>query len=288
MSATGTKSVLAVLAVGLAVTTVTPAGAVPRRIDVYRGPDALVRALDRARAGDVVRVHRGRYREAVTIDKRLTVKAVGPGRVVVDGRCRTATVLDVEANGVTLKGFTVQGATAGLGTIEVDFSGVSGGAARRMVLRDTCDDAEYGINVFGTGSVVVRRSVAHGFGDAGIYVGGIGAGPVTVSENHAYGSVRGIIVEDSAPGTVAVVDNRLDGNGTGIFLHGSDGVLVRGNLVSGNLEYGIHVDPSSDGNSLFENLVSGSGILDVLDEGAGNCWNGTAYGTGSPSPPPTC
>jgi len=81
----GARTVLAVLAVGLAVTTVTPAGAAPRRIDVYRGPDALVRALDRARAGDGLRVHRGRYREAVTIGKRMTVKAVGPGRVVVVG-----------------------------------------------------------------------------------------------------------------------------------------------------------------------------------------------------------
>jgi len=101
-----------------------------------------------------------------------------------------------------------------------------------MVLRDTCD-AEHGINVFRTGSVAVRRSVAHGFTDAGIYVGGIGAGPVTMAGNQSYGSVRGIIIEDSAPGTVAVVDNRLDGNGTGIFLNGSDGVLVRGNLRLG-------------------------------------------------------
>lgn len=270
-------------------TAAIPATAAPRRIDVFEGRGALGDALGRARAGDIIRLHRGRYRDAVTITKRVTVKAVGPGRVVVDGRCRTGIVVDVEADGVTLRGFTVRGADEGFGVapIEVDLSGVSGGVARRMVFRDSCD-AEYGINVFGTGSVVVTRSVAHGFSDAGIYVGGITTGPVTVARNHAYGSVRGIIIEDSSPGTVAVLDNRADGNGTGIFLHGSDSVLVQGNTVSGNQEHGIHVDPTSDANSLLENLVSGSGGFDLLDEGAGNCWNGTTYGTASPSPAPTC
>jgi parallel beta-helix repeat protein len=283
------RAAAVVVVVCLAVTAAIPAAAAARRIDVFAGRGALGRAIDRARAGDVIRIHGGRYREAVTITKRVTVKAVGPGRVVVDGRCRTRVVVDVEADGVTLRGFTVRGADEGFGVapIEVDLSGVSGGVARRMVFRDSCE-AEYGINVFGTGSVVVARSVAHGFSDAGIYVGGITTGPVTVARNHAYGSVRGIMIEDSAPGTVAVLANRLDGNGTGIFLHGSDSALVQGNSVSGNQEYGIHVDPTSDANSLFENLVSGSGVFDVLDEGAGNCWNGTTYGTASPSPPPTC
>jgi parallel beta-helix repeat protein len=277
------------LAAGLVVTAAIPAAAAPRRIDVHEGRGALGDALGRARPGDVIRVHRGRYREAVTITKRVTVKAVGPGRVVVDGRCRTGIVIDVEADGVTLRGFTVRGADEGFGAvpIEVDLSAVSGAVARRMVFRDTCE-AEYGINVFGTGSVVVGRSVAHGFSDAGIYVGGIATGPVTVVRTHAYGSVRGIIVEDSAPGTVTVLGNRVDGNGTGIFLHGSDSVLLQGNTVAANQEYGIHVDATSDANSLFENLVSGSGVFDVLDEGAGNCWNGTTYGTASPDPPPTC
>lgn len=273
----------------LAVLGPAPAAGRARRIDVFRGPDALARAIDGARAGDVLRIHRGRYLEVLEIDKPLTLKAVGPGRVIVDGRCQTGIVIDVVSNGVTLKGFTVQGATGGFGSspIEVNFSGVSDGRVRRMVFRDTCD-AEYGINVFGTGSMVVRGSVAHGFSDAGIYIGGISQGPVTAVDNDAYGSAQGIIVEDSTPGAVAVLDNRVDGNTKGIFVHNSDGELIQGNLVSGSAEYGIHLDATSDGNSILGNPISGSGVLDAFDEGTGNCWNGTTFGTASPNPPPTC
>jgi parallel beta-helix repeat protein len=59
-------------------------------------------------------------------------------------------------------------------------------------------------------------------------------------------------------------------------------------MVIGNGQYGIHADGSSDGNRLFSNAISGSGTLDVFDQGTANCWNGTTYSTASPSPPPTC
>jgi parallel beta-helix repeat protein len=230
----------------------------------------------------------------LVIDVPVTIKAVGPGRVIVDGRCQTRFTIDVLADHVMLKRLTVQGATSGLGDFpsEVNFSGVSDGAARRMLFRDTCD-AEYGINVFGTGDMVVRRSEARGFSDAGIYIGGITAGPVTALENETHSNNRGIIVEDSTPGTVAVLDNRThdnpapgEGLPSGIFVHNSDGELFRGNLVADNGLHGIHVDPTSDGNRLFSNAISGSGTLD--DEGTANCWNGTTYATASPNPPPTC
>jgi nitrous oxidase accessory protein NosD len=190
-----------------------PAAARPRCIDVFHGESTLARAVERARPGDVLRVHRGRYRETLVIDVPVTIKAVGPGKVIVDGRCQARFSIDVLADHVTLKGFTVQGATSGFGDFpsEVNFSGVSDGAARRMLFRDTCD-AEYGINVFGTGSMVVRRSEARGFSDAGIYIGGVTEGPVTAVDNDTHDSNRGIIVEDSTLGTVVVLDNRAHDN----------------------------------------------------------------------------
>jgi hypothetical protein len=64
---------------------------------------------------------------------------------------------------------TVQGADIAFSPLpsEVGFTGVGEGAAKKLVLRDTCD-GEYGVNVFGTGRMLVRNSVARGLSDAGL------------------------------------------------------------------------------------------------------------------------
>lgn len=275
----------------------SPAVGTPRRIDVFHAPGALGRAIERARPHDLLRIHRGRYREVLSIDIPLTLKAVGAGRVVVDGRCRTGVVIDVLSDGVTLKGLTVQGATQEFSTLptEVNFAGVSGGAAKRLVLRDSCD-AEYGINVFNTGRMIVRNTVSRGFSDAGLYIGGIVEGPVTVERNEAYDSNRGIIVEDSLPGTVRVVLNDVHDNAApgespspgGIALIRTDGVDVVSNLVRGSLVYGITADADSTGNRIHTNDIGGSGTLDAYDQSGANCWNGTVAATRDPDPLPTC
>lgn len=288
--------VVALCACSSPVPAAAPAAGGQARIDVFPGPGALAKAVSQAHAGDILRIHRGRYREAIDIDKPLTLKAVGPGPVTVDGRCRTGVTIDVISGGVTLRGFRVVGATEGYGELpsEVDFAGVSGGRAKDMVFRDTCD-AQYGINIFDTGSMVVTGSLARGFSDAGIYVGAIAEGPVSATKNETRGSNVGVIVEDSAPGTVSVIgndvhDNTAPGEGepTGILLRGSDGELVQGNTVRDNGTYGIYLDGNSDGNRIFDNAVSGSGTLDALDKGSGNCWNGTTAATRQPDPLPVC
>jgi hypothetical protein len=271
-----------------------------RKIDVFPGPDAITRALEKARDGDILRVHRGRYREVVEVDKDVTVKGVGKGMPTIDGRCGTGVVVNVLVDGVTLKRLRVQGADEGFGGLpsEVNLAGVSGVAVRRLAFRDTCD-AEYGINVYSTGPVVVAHSVARGFSDAGLYVGGILQGPVLFSRNEALDNNRGIIIEDSFPGTVVVADNLVHNNdepGTGepsgIDIIRTDGVDVLRNVVRDNLVYGIraYADPKnvSTSNRIYDNVISGSGTFDAYDETGENCWNGTTYGTASPNPPPTC
>lgn len=273
-----------------------------RRIDVFPGKNAIGRAIRAASPGDVLRIHPGRYPEVVEIDKRLTLRGVGKRLPTIDGRCRTGIVVDVRADGVRLKRLRVQGASGEAGALstEVNFAFVTNGVARRMVFRDTCD-AEYGVNVYRTGRVVVARSRARGFADAGLYVGDTLEGPVFFRRNEAFDNNRGIIVEDSLPGTVVVSGNVVYGNdqpGTGpepsgIDVIRTDGALIVRNVVRDNLVYGIraYAQPQnvSEGNRFFDNVVSGSGTYDVYDETVTqNCWNGTTYGTASPDPPPQC
>jgi parallel beta-helix repeat protein len=246
-------------------------------------PGQLQAAIERARAGDRLVIHPGRYRGAFVIGKRLTiVGAAGRKRPVIDGGCATRVTIAVRAPGVVLRHLHVVGATEGFGSLptEVDFSGVASGRAVDLVVRDTCD-AEYGINVFGSQRVDVIDNRGFGFSDAPFYVGSIrdtGGGVLRVRGNEGFASNRGIIVEDSAGGRIVVHDNRLHGNRapgegvpTGIFLHRSDGVLLTENVVVGNGRFGIHLDPGSDRNRLFANTARRNPGGNLRNEGSGNC-----------------
>jgi nitrous oxidase accessory protein NosD len=272
------------------------------KVHVFPGRnDPLTRAIERAEAGDVLVIHRGRYHEAVEIDKDITLKGVGKRRPIIDGGCETGIVVNVLVSGVTLKRLRVQGANEGFGSLpsEVNFVGVSNGAARRMVFRDTCD-AEYGVNIYRTGPIEITRSIARGFSDAGLYVGGVQTGPVLFANNETFDNNRGIIVEDCLPGTVVVTGNRVHNNdepGTstspsGIDVIRTDGVDVVANQVWDNAVFGIRtydeLANESDDNRIFSNTISGSGTYDVYDESDTNCWNGTTYQSAQPPSPRQC
>ena len=263
-------------------------------IYVRPGPGAISKAIDRAKGGQTIRIRRGRYHEALVIDKPVRLMAAGKVRPVIDGGCATQFTVAVRSSNVILRRLKVVGADEGHGAFpsEVDFNSVTTGRARGLVVKDTCD-AEYGINVFGTGPIELLHNEARGgFSDAGIYVGGITdtrSGALRVKGNISYGNNRGIIVEDSSGVDLRVTANRLfsntipagEGEPSGLFLHRSDGILIFANSIHDNGQYGIHLDDGSENNLLFDNAVS-SNPIDFLAESSGNCGAGN---TGFSVPP---
>lgn len=275
--------VMLLAAVALLVIVAAGGAANSRSRVIHVHPGQLKAALERASNGDKLVVHAGHYRGAFTIDKRLRiVGAPGEPRPLIDGRCRTNLTLAVRQDGVVLDRLEVIGADEGFGPFpsEVDFRAVASGRASRLLVRDTCD-AEYGINVFLSRRVAVSGNRGFGFSDSAIYIGGItttGDGALRVVDNTALRNNRGIIIEDSAGGRIRVEantvrDNTLAGEGepSGIFLHNSDGVLLRANQAFRNAVYGVHLDPNSDRNRLFDNHAAQNPRGNFLDEGSGNC-----------------
>jgi parallel beta-helix repeat protein len=227
------------------------------------------------------------------VTKSVVIRSAGDGMVTITGMCRVRATIAAEANHVRLRGLRVVGAADGFGFFptEIDFTGVRAGEVSDSVAVDTCRSsghgAEYGINVFGSGPVKVLDNDTFGFEDSGIYIGGIsdtGHGTLMVRGNESHGSVRGIIVEDSSA-EVAVVgnlvhDNRRGGDLTnaGIFLHSSDGVRIRDNVVTDNGDDGIVLDENSDLNRVIGNDVHGH-TTDIRNDGESNCFTDNAYDT---------
>lgn len=285
------RRLVAVIAcAGLAVV-LMPAHAPAATTHVYPGPNAIQNAIDQADPGDTLVIHGGRYPERIDVDKRLDLVAAPNVTPVIAGGCNGAITVDVTANGVLLRGLKVIGGQG----FEVDATFVRNITLRRLVLTDTCGGAEYGVNLYQTGSVLVAKTRASRFEDAGIYVGGIDDGPVMVRRNVTFQNNRGILIEEVQPDTVKVLYNRsshnqMAGFGTpsGIWLHQADGTVVGWNTFHGNGDYGIHLDPGSGGNVIRGNTATENDQLDILDEGPGNCFQNNTYGTSQPATLPPC
>ena len=102
-----------------------------------------------------------------------------------------------------------------------------------------------------------------------------------MAKNLARGSHQGIIVEDSTGGTIEVTGNVVRHNAdAGIFLHNSDGVLIRGNSVHDNGRAGIDLDPTSDDNRVIANVALGHQFDLENEGGTGNCFKRNRYVTG--------
>ena len=251
---------------------------------------AIAKAIAAVAPGGKVRIHEGRYRESLLIEKPgVKLLAAGKGRPVIDGRCEAASTIMIRSPGVTLKGLKVGGG----GFANVDFSGVPSGRADDLRLRNTCD-TEYGINVFDSGSLTITDNRASGFTDAGIYVGAIAStpsGPLLVGDNDVHGNNKGLIVEDSAGGEIVLFSNEVHDNAiagvgeqVGIYVHASGGVRITTNRVRANGSVGLLLTEGSDGNLVVGNEIT-SNPTDVRNEGAANCGSGNTFVTGGPLAP---
>jgi parallel beta-helix repeat protein len=264
-----------------------------RTIAVYSGSNALQRAVAGARAGDTLLIHGGRYTGQVLVDRALTLRGAPGRRPVIDGRCRTADTIQVQAPGVTVEHLQVVGASEGFGSYpsEVNFTGVPDGRAQDLVVRNTCD-AEYGINVVRGGRQQIVANHVSGFSDSGIYVGQIHdthGGALRVTANATLHNSRGIIVEFSTGVDIRVVgndmsDNTLRGLGetppSGLLINGSHGILIQDNRIERNGRYGIDFIADSTGNRLFGNVVRANPLAIHLESGSGpNCGSGNQPNT---------
>lgn len=250
-------------------------------IQVFPGTRAIRKALRHANPGDVLNIHTGKYRESVHITKaNVTLQAAGDGKVIVDAQCNAVRGIHLDAEGIIVKGLTVRGATE----YAISLEGYTSGEIRNNTVVSTCPGAEYGVNVYFSGSIKVVGNTGSGWDDAVVYIGNIDATPngaLVVKKNHGYDSVRGVIIEDSENVNIRVVRNNLhDNTETGILIHNSDGVLIRNNTVTDNTTNGIHLDSPSDNNEVRGNTFTGH-TFDINNEGTGNCFSDNTYSTHS-------
>ena len=265
-------------------------------INVKPKPDALEKAIDKAKGGDTLKVKGGVYREVVRVTKPLKIVGEKGDRPTITGHCDVGIVIDVQSRGVTLANLRVKGATEEDGPgYTVNFIGIPTGTARDLSVEQSCeqeDSPQYGINVAGSGNLkIVDNHTYGGFRDAGIYVGSISdtrGKRLLVDGNEVDGNNRGIIVEesDSNNQTIVVSNNDVHDNDVtpgvtdnpaGIYIHDSDGGLYDNNTVNDNGAFGFDIDAPSEDNVFFDNTATGNGDIDFNNLGSGSCGSGNTF-----------
>lgn len=244
-------------------------------IDVNPGPGTpLQDAIDAAAPGDTLRVHGVAYGEAVVVDRSLRIVGDGAGYTIIDGGCDNVVTMNITADDVRIEDVTVTGGTI----FDINIAGRDRVTVEDSELAGACAGVLYGVNVYQSTRIKIRRNSAFDYADAGIYIGAIAVdGRVKVIKNFCANNVRGILLEDSPLGSRLLVRaNDLGLNGDGIFLNNASGAVLSGNEVGGSTNNGIWLNAGSDTNLIRGNAISGSANVDAFDEGTNNCWRGNS------------
>ncbi len=272
---------------------VAASGALSMIVSVSPGPGTPLRdAIAAAHSGDTSRIAAGTYAEMVVVDKPLRLIGAGANLVTINAGCTSPNcpsglpcALAVAANDVAIQNLTVIGGTdIGVDVAYVDHVSITG-----VATYDVCGQVSYGVNVYQSTRVRVRRNAISNMpaAEAAIYVGSIPAnGRVVVERNVLTKDGGGVLVEDSLPGVV-VKSNTIIENDIGIWLTHAQGDRVFNNTVTatGNREAGIRVDGYCDDNLVVGNTISGYPI-DAEDDGTNDCWKRNTFVTGSVPPCP--
>ncbi|HEU4700452.1 MAG TPA: nitrous oxide reductase family maturation protein NosD [Gemmatimonadales bacterium] len=208
---------------------VGPGGALP-------SPQAAVAA---ARAGDTVVVRAGRYPGLLVVDRPLAL--LGEPGAVLDGE-RRGTVVTVQADSVTLRGFTIEHAGR---EMNHDQAAVKLEQCRGCrVLDNTLRDPLHGIYLLGSDSSEIARNVITGAADLVDNSRGNGI--------HLFRSTGN-----------RVVGNRIRGTRDGIYFSFASGNTVTDNDVAG-VRYGLHYMYSDDNRferNVFTRNAAGAAIM---------------------------
>jgi nitrous oxidase accessory protein len=208
-------------------------------IRVEPGPDALVRAVERAQPGDRLLLSGGAYRGGLVLTKPIEIDGQGNAVVIGTG---SGSVITIDAPDVVIDGLRLTGSGASHETID---SGVqmTRNATRAIVRNSHIEGNLYGVDIHGARDARVENNTIIGGGDRlmsrrgnGVYVWN--APGATVSGNTIRQGRDGIFVNTSRKNTFT--DNRFEGLRFAIHYMNADDSEVSGNISIGNhLGYAI-------------------------------------------------
>lgn len=212
----------------------------PTTIIVPDDYPTLQAAINAASPGDVVLVKSGIYYENIVINKSISLIGEGKELTIIDGLCRTVVVM-VEANGVLIRGFTIQ----------------NGASPEHHGFQHA------GIGVRNCSNVVIKDNVVKGC-DEGIWL--LSASNCVVEGNMIYDNYcPGVKITrwfwGKPPTTIfpeknLITNNTITGNFHGLFVSDSSDNKISRNVIKSNKQWGISLYDLASSNEISENTIA--------------------------------
>ena len=217
------------------------------------GYEKIQWAVDNASAGDTIIVRDGVYYENININKpHLTIKSEnGSANCIVQAANSNDHVFYVTADNVTIKGFTVTGATV------YPKAGICLHSTNNCRIENVIASNNYdGILLSSSSNNTIANNTASSNNDDGIdlrYSSNNIIANNTVSSNNWHG-----IYLYSSSNNNTIANNNALNNWHGILLSSSSNNIIANNNLSSNNRYGIHLSSSSNNIIANNNLSSNS------------------------------
>ncbi len=241
--------------------------------------------------GKSVIVTKGTYNEQLIINKSITLQGANQDNTFISGSGFTGNLITLEADYITITGFTIDGASSTAKGIYFDsYSSIN---INNNIIQN---NFSYGINYSNSSPIIENNDIKNNeYG--GIDAGTGGAG--TIRNNSLIFNKYGIrTCSDSSP---EIIRNSISSNNTGIYCRESATPIISYNIISNNSGYGILIDNilgnlvnpdigGGDGQSNGQNKITGNSIHGVSNKTTQNIyakynWWGDAAGPKYPGNP---
>ena len=210
--------------------------------------------IDAAESGETIYVYNGTYNENIVIDKSIVLVGEDKNNTIIDGRI-TGNTIKVNANFVTIKGFTIQNS----GLIYPN-SGINLTSNNNTIEGNLITDNFYGITLYYSFGNIIRNNTIQNDDHCGIYLSSSSNNTIfgNTIRNNVYNGVGGYYSSDN---NLILGNNFINNRFCGVNIRVSQENNITGNVFSNN-NIGIHI-PS---NNIVENNVFSKNNINIERE----------------------
>jgi len=230
--------------------------------------NSITEGIEIVTSGKSVVVAAGTYNEQLIINKEITLQGASQDTTFITGSGLTENLISLEADNITISGFTVDGDSST--SVGIYFNNCSFININNNLIKNNKD---YGISYINSAPIIEGNSIENNT-STGIKVTTNGAG--IIRNNSIVSNQHGIrTYGDSCP---EINRNNISNNNTGIYCRESATPIISYNTISNNSGYGIFID-NILGNSVNPDIGGVEGGSDGKNNITGNYIHGVSNKT---------
>jgi len=210
----------------------------------------IQKAIDAADTGDTIFVTNGTFKENIVIDKSIVLVGEDRNITIIDGR-GTGNTIKVNANFVTIKGFTIQNSG-----IYYPNSGINLSSNNNIIEKNLITDNFYGITLYFSNRNVISNNTIQNDDHCGIYLSSSSNNTIinNTIRNNVYNGIGGYYSSDN---NLISKNNFINNGFCGVNIRVSQKNTIIQNDFSNN-NIGIHIPFNNivENNEFFNNKIN--------------------------------